>query len=181
MNIEKLSIELLSTSGTDELALTLLVGLINDVYAVAEADFWQSNYLRTTENQVIKSIENSEIIVAKYEGVIIASVNVQSIGGRVSKFGMLAVPPKYERNGIGGRLVSAAEAHALANGSSKMRLEILTPVEGKHRGKQVLGEWYLRLGYRFIKQFPFEKHVPEEAKFLKMPCYFNIYDKELSS
>jgi len=179
VDLTDVTIELLNEGGQHEPALTELAELINSVYRVAESDLWIDGYQRTDVETLKELIGNSEIIAAKLGGKTIACVHISSLGGVVFKFGMLSVPPKYEGKGIGGRLVEAAEVHALSLGANKMRLELLTPGEGQHKGKLALQEWYIRLGYVFVKERPFEKVAPNEAPNLRMSCFFDIYEKPL--
>lgn len=179
MIINELSIELTVLPDEEFVRVSDLVELVNEVYEVAEADFWRDGYLRTSFEEMEKAVKNGEIIAATWHGELVACVHVWSLNSTTSKFGMLSVSPKYEGNGIGRLLVSAAESLALNRGCRKMRLALLTPVEWEHSGKTVLKDWYLRLGYEFIRSFAFEKAVPQEAHKLKMPCTFNVYDKKL--
>ncbi|HIA05696.1 MAG TPA: GNAT family N-acetyltransferase [Flavobacteriales bacterium] len=180
VDLSKLTIELLSVEEVHGDTLTDLEELINSVYAVAEAEFWVTGYKRTNAEALLKAVQNSEVIGAKWKGDIIACVHLIVEGDGVAKFGMLSVPPKYEGNGIGGKLVKAAERYAFDSGCRKMKLELLTSKEWEHDGKQQLHEWYTRLGYVFIKQFLFEEVAPLEVQHLRTTCFFNIYEKEIA-
>ena len=180
VDLSKLTIELLSVEEVHGDTLTDLEELINTVYAVAEAEFWVTGYKRTNAEALLEAVQNSEVIAAKCKGDIIACVHLTMEGDSVAKFGMLSVPPKFEGNGIGGKLVKAAERHAFDSGCRKMRLELLTSKEWEHDGKQQLHEWYTRLGYVFIKQFLFEEVAPLEVQHLRTTCFFNVYEKEIA-
>jgi len=127
------------------------------------------------------AIGREEVIGAKFGGDIIACVRVEFIGSKVAKFGTLSVSPDFEGNGIGGLLVKAAENYAISRSCNKMRLELLTSTEWEHKGKQELHIWYSRLGYKFVTQFPFEEIAAQEAKSLRTPCFFNLYEKRLNA
>ena len=179
MDISKLTIELLRADDVKSQELTGLEGLINSVYAVAEAQFWVDGHNRTNASELLKAIQNSEIIGARWNGEVIACVHLTGYGRSTAKFGMLSVPIEYEGNGIGGQLVKAAEQHAFDSGYGKMRLAVLTSNELKHDGKLRLQEWYARLGYMFVKQFPFEEVAPEDVQYLRTTCFFDVYEKDL--
>ncbi|PCH88807.1 MAG: hypothetical protein COB88_03115 [Flavobacteriales bacterium] len=179
MDIQSITVDLLSAEQADDGVLLHLEALINRVYQIAEADFWQDDYLRTDVHILREAIKKAEILTASCEGEIVAGIHISPMSKRIGKFGMLAVLPKYEGFGIGRLLVKAAEAHAISLGCDRMRLDLLTPVKGQNEGKQQLHKWYTRLGYTFLRKMPFEKAVPSEAEFLKMPCFFNLYEKKL--
>ena len=179
MNISKLTIELLRAEEVDNLDFTGLEGLINSVYTVAESEFWVEGHNRTNTSYLLKAIQNSEVIVARLNGDITACVHVTMDGRGTAKFGMLSVPVQYEGNGIGGQLVKAAERHAFDSGCGKMRLEVLTSNELEHDGKQRLQDWYTRLGYVFMQQFPFDEVAPVDVQHLRTTCFFDVYEKDL--
>ena len=117
--------------------------------------------------------------MAELDNQIVGLIRVESIGEKISKFGMPTVPPEFEGKGIGGNLVDYAEALARKRGSNKMRLEILSPKEWTHKGKKMLESWYSREGYLPIEKASFEVVYPEEGKQLCTDCYFTLYEKTL--
>lgn len=179
MNISKLTIELLRIEEVENQELAGLERLINSVYAIAEAEFWVDGHNRTNASDLLKAVKNLEVIGARWNGEIIACVHLMMDGRGTAKFGMLSVPAEYEGNGIGGQLVKAAEQHACDSGCRKMRLEVLTSNELNHDGKQRLHEWYTRLGYVFVEQFPFEELAPVDVQHLRTTCFFDVYEKDI--
>jgi len=68
MDINKLSVELLSAEQSEADVLDHLVSLVNQVYKVAEANFWKDDYLRTDVQRLRKAVGKSGILTASYEG-----------------------------------------------------------------------------------------------------------------
>ncbi|MBL4755687.1 MAG: hypothetical protein JKY52_19100 [Flavobacteriales bacterium] len=68
MDINKLSVELLSAEQSEADVLDHLVSLVNQVYKVSEANFWKDDYLRTDVQRLRKAVGKSGILTASYEG-----------------------------------------------------------------------------------------------------------------
>ena len=179
MNLTHTHIKLLSNSENKSVDFDLLVSMINAVFEVAEGGLWQPGYLRTTPNDFADMVNKKEIVVAEFKDRIVGLVRLETISEKLSKFGMLTVKPEYEGRGIGGKLVDYAEDLARERGSNKMRLELLSPKEWTHDGKNMLESWYTREGYVPIERLSFEDVYPEEAPKLCTPCYFTLYEKTL--
>ncbi len=62
----------------------------------------------------------------------------------VAHMGQLGVDPDLRGQGIGTRLIAAAESHARAYNATELALDTAEPATH-------LIEWYKRLGYRFIE------------------------------
>ena len=60
---------------------------------------------------------------------------------------MLGVKEQLTGNGLGKKLITAAEGMAKEFGCTEMCCEILAPIEWVLKGKEDLHAWYLRMGY----------------------------------
>jgi len=99
-------------------------------------------------------IENAECFVAEYKGKIIATITFNmpdKTGGapwydrpEVAHFQQFAVEPKFQRHGIGARIMEFIEDYARKKGVVELALD--TSEKATH-----LIDWYKRLGYRFIE------------------------------
>ena len=167
-----------------------LVKLINGVYDVAESGMWKVKGFRTDTDEVRKLIEDGRLIVASHavdddedeHKNIIGCVKVERIVQEdCGEFGMLVVDEKCRTNGVGGKLVKAAEEWAAREGFTTMQLELLTPRTWKHPSKEFNRGWYTRLGYKALKTEPFEKGFAHLTQLLATTCDFTVYRKPLKS
>jgi dTDP-4-amino-4,6-dideoxy-D-galactose acyltransferase len=172
------SIELLLSQPPEE-ELDSLVKLINNVYDVAENGMWKSKGLRTNADEVRSIIEQRRLLVAKLpNNKFVGSVKVERME-KAGEFGMLVVDPEARSQGIGGKLVEAAEDWAKEQGFEEMQLELLTPRTWQQPSKEFNKLWYTRLGYIPQHTEPFEQDYPEFVRFLAADCDFTIWRKKL--
>jgi GNAT superfamily N-acetyltransferase len=82
-------------------------------------------------------------------------------------FGMLSIAPARQRQGLGRRLIEAAEARARGNGCRSMDLHIVDL-------RKELPDYYRRLGYEEQGTLPF----PDEER-TTLPCRFIVMSKRL--
>ena len=81
------------------------------------------------------------IIIAEDGPVIVGCVRVTDAGGELSSLGLLAVDPVRQTQGLGRRLIAAAEAEARSRFSAD-RMEMTVIVQ-----RTELIDWYARRGY----------------------------------
>ena len=190
----KISIEILREPPFE---LAALVRMINDVYDVAEDGMWKQKGLRTNENEIRTLIQEQRMIVAKLndhsssssgsssssnsnKSIIAGCVKVDRADKNTAgELGMLAVNPSVRGQGIGGKLIAAAEDWAKNQGYQRMQLELLTPRDWKNPSKEFNKGWYSRLGYIPQQKEPFEKDYADLVEFLATPCDFTIWKKDL--
>ena len=160
-----------------------LAKLINLVYAVAEEGMWKQinggPAPRTSEEEVHSLLAADRILIAKRGNLIIGSVCVRRLSPSLAEFGMLVAHPDCRGIGLGKALLNAAENYGRAGGAEIMQLELLTPKTWEHPVKAFLHQWYTRIGYKPMKQEPFEKTYAALAEQLAAPCNFTIYHKKL--
>ena len=97
--------------------------------------------------------------VSETERRLAAAVYV-TVTGEQGYFGMLAVGPGLQGQGIGKRMVRIAEAVAEAAGCTTMTMKIVNL-------REELGRWYRSLGYRETGTAPYA--VPRTVK---LACHF---------
>eukprot|EP00977_Amphora_coffeiformis_P002916 scaffold561_cov162-Amphora_coffeaeformis.AAC.17 len=160
--------------------LSQLVQLVNDVYDEAEAGMWQQRGVRTHEEELRGLIEDQRLIVAQRRNCWVGCVKVDTCENKTAgEFGMLVVDPQFRGQGVGGRLISAAETWARQRGYHVMQLELLTPRSWKQPSKEFNQQWYTRLGYVPRKTEPFERDYPHLINLLATECDFTIWTKSL--
>jgi GNAT superfamily N-acetyltransferase len=81
---------------------------------------------RTDEAEILARMQNGEFFLGCDEsGAVVASVYVE-LRGRRGYFGMLAVDPKRQGNGLGRKMVEAAEEYCRRKGCTEMDLTVLS-------------------------------------------------------
>jgi GNAT superfamily N-acetyltransferase len=140
-----------------------LAALISDAYRV-EAFFVTGN--RITADEVRRCLGSGSFLILDDADGIAGCVYVR-ITGETGYFGLLSTSPARQRQGIGARLVAAAEDRCRAAGCREMEIEVVDL-------RTELPPFYRRLGYteRGTRPFP----DPDRAT---RPCHFIVMRKEL--
>jgi len=139
-----------------------LAQLVNRAYAV-EQFFVEGD--RTDAAEIARMMQTGTFLVldrAADDGAdhgLAAAVYV-TVTGEQGYFGMLAVGPGLQGQGIGKRMVRIAEALAEAAGCTQMTMKIVNL-------REELGRWYRSLGYREVGITPYVAHRP-----VKRSCHF---------
>jgi len=120
---------------------------------------------RISTEKVRAMLNMGEFLVAE-DGGMAACVYVELQGER-GYFGLLAVDPGRQGNGLGRRLVEEAEERARAAGCKVMDLRIVNL-------RAELPAFYRRLGYVETRTEPFKADAEP-----KMPCHFIVMSKPL--
>lgn len=157
-----------------------MTNMINKVYAKAEQGLWRDNEIRTTNDDLKTFIKNGQIAAAKIGGQIIGCVRVQRIDQKTGGFGLLAVDDSYQGNGIGRKLIHFAEHQCEQARFPNIQIELLVPQEGPRPDKEVMKDWYMRLGYEPVRSENVEDLLPAVAEMLAVPCKFIVFEKELT-
>ena len=147
-----------------------LVELINHAYRIGEegilVDTADRPFARVMQQDVEAFIDQQKLLVAcmknsKEEGSILGCVKMDRVeeSGRqgtaaIGEWGCLAVSTNHQQQGLGRRLVEAAEETMRNQWKCKAaQLELLAPTNWKHSHKERLKEWYTRrMGYRLKVQ-----------------------------
>ncbi len=92
---------------------------------------------------------------------------------------MLVSSPNHRGIGIGSLLMKSIENWAKTNHYKTIQLELLKPIAYKHEDKEFLTSWYTQLGYKYISKTTYLDLYPKQASLLKVPCNFEIYQKNI--
>jgi GNAT superfamily N-acetyltransferase len=145
--------------------------MINAAYAAGEAGLWRPGTERISAPAVRDLLEAGELIVVHRDGALAGCVRVRELDADTAELGLLSAA--REGSGAGRELIARAEQWAREHGKTRMRLQLLVPVEGEHAFKVRLHDWYSRLGYRVTGREAF----PHES--LAAPCDLVNYEKGL--
>lgn len=143
-----------------------IVALVNQAYSVEE--FFVRGP-RTDAGQVAHDLERGGFLLSEGPEGIEGCVYVEPRGS-VGYFGLLAVAPSRQGQGLGRRLVAAAEAH-LRDGRCSI-VEILVV-----NWREDLFPFYARLGYAEAGAAPFPESDHER---LLRPSHFVVMRKVLA-
>jgi N-acetylglutamate synthase-like GNAT family acetyltransferase len=133
-----------------------IASLVNAAFSV-ERFFIEGE--RTNPDQVRALLQTGDFLLAEAEGSLIACVYVER-RGESGYFGLLAVDPTRQGQGLGARLVAAAEDHCRAAGCRVMELQIVNL-------RAELPAFYRARGYSETGTAPF----PGDSR-AKLPCHF---------
>jgi len=142
--------------------------VINRAYEV-EAFFKIGD--RTDEQEIARYLKKDTFLVAESApGQVGGTVRV-SARGADGHFGMLSVEPAFQGNGLGRRLVEAAESWAIERGCKRMWLEVVNL-------REELPPWYQKLGYEVTGTQPWPEDSLER---ISRDAHFIIMSKELAA
>lgn len=143
--------------------LPAMSALVNRAYRV-EAFFKAGD--RTDQESLRALMARGAFLLLEVNGVLAGSVYVEIKGSR-GYFGMLSIEPAFQKQGLGARLVRAAEQAARDAGCTEMELQVVNL-------RTELPAFYRRLGYaeEGTRAFP----DPSE---LTQPCHCVVMVKPL--
>lgn len=142
-----------------------LTRLINSAFMVEK--FIEGE--RTDEAEILARMQKGEFFLGCDEsGELVASVYIE-LRGRRGYFGMLAVDPKRQGNGLGRKMVEAAEEYCRAKGCTTLDLTVLSQ-------RSELLPIYRKLGY--IENGIEEFRPPRPLK-PGVECHCIVMSKEL--
>jgi len=121
---------------------------------------------RTNPDQITAMFQTGTFLLGEISGQLVGCVYLELRGDR-AYFGLLAVNPSRERQGIGRQLVNEAERRALA--AQCRAMDILTVSV-----RPELIPLYSKMGYAESGTAPFPANVPT-----KIPCHFIRMSKNL--
>jgi ribosomal protein S18 acetylase RimI-like enzyme len=156
-----------------------LLKLINSAYRGASArKGWThesdlvSGDIRTNPESLKEMIQNPNAVILKYtlNGEIVGSVYLEKQDHKMY-LGMLAVSPDIQAQGIGKKLMSAAEEHAEKMNCTTIHMTVITV-----RNKLIA--WYERKGYHKTGD---TKPFPNDGRFGMplQPIEFIVMEKQL--
>lgn len=139
-----------------------IVALVNEAYLV-EAFFVGGNRVEAPEIRELTTA--GELLVVEQDDQVVACVHV-SVRGEGGYFGMLAVHPRVQGQGIGHRLVAAAETRVREAGGRRMDIKVVNL-------RTDLLPLYDRLGYVATGTEPYTHRS------VLQPCHFILMTKRL--
>jgi ribosomal protein S18 acetylase RimI-like enzyme len=160
--------------------ITELTTLVNSAYRgeasrkgwTTEADLLDGD-LRTDEQSLSQLLENPNAVMLKFVSHthIIGCVYLEKQATALY-LGMLSVAPTAQAQGVGKKLLNAAEEYARQQGCQSV---VMTVISLRYE----LIEWYERHGYKGIGE---TKPFPENDRFGKarQPLEFIVLEKKLS-
>jgi GNAT superfamily N-acetyltransferase len=177
----RLEVRLLrAAASADTPLMQRIADLANEVYAVAERGLWAHGATRTTTAEIAELTRAGQVATASLNGELVGCVRVQRLDGDTGEFGMLAADAAHRGIGVGRELLRFAERKCRAEGLGTMQLELLVPRGWTHPAKELLADWYTRIGYRVARTGTIEEAYPGLAPLLATPCDFVIYRKRLN-
>ena len=121
---------------------------------------------RTDAADVRRLMQHGAFLVLEEDGVLVGAVYVKARAGS-GYFGMLSVDPSRQGEGLGRRLIDAAEEWCRTAGCAEMEIEVVSL-------RTELPPFYQRLGYVLTGTRPF----PDLHK-SRIQCEFLVMKKEL--
>ncbi len=140
-----------------------IAALVNAAYVV-EAFFKHGE--RTTAAEIQAMLRSGRFLLLEADGRPIGCVYVQTSGSR-GYFGMLSIDPAAQKQGLGARLLKAAEAECRTAGCTIMEIHVV------NLRKELL-DYYPRFGYVVVGTQEFPADEPTT-----MPCHFIVMRKPL--
>jgi len=141
-----------------------LTRLINAAFVVESVVFDGD---RVDAHKVRRYMDTGTFLLLEHGAHLAGCVYLET-QGTLGYLGLLSVDPSRQRNGLGRKLVTAAEDLAKANGCRRMNLRVISQ-------RAQLLPFYQRLGYTQTGTAPFAPNLPT-----KVPSHYIIMDKTLS-
>jgi N-acetylglutamate synthase-like GNAT family acetyltransferase len=148
-----------------EADLDAVLTLVNSAFQVER--FFKSRDRLDAEN-LVRHFKEGTFLLAEEDSDLAGCVYVSRHGDR-AYFGLLSVDPSYQKNGIGRRLVAAAEEFARETGARFMDLKLINL-------RTELPGIYEKLGYHICGTEPYPA---ERSHLLTQPVHFLCMSKEL--
>ena len=157
-----------------------LYQIIIEAYAQTEKEVWGENYVRVAKSAVLDYVNADEMLVAFLDGEIVGGIRCFELEDGAYSFSLLGADFKQAGKGIGRALIAAVEERAKAAGATEIRIEVLRAENIQVASKDILSDWYQRLGYPFVKTIDVFEVYNDKAKWAKLvnPSVFDCYLKQ---
>lgn len=156
-----------------------LYEIMRDAYARTESEIWGENYVRIPKQEFEQLIDQEIVFGAQADGRMVGTLYLKKINSEKSSFGLLGVDTTTEGQGIGSKLIEAAEDMAREEGAKEMIIDILRPKDFELSIKNRLRAWYEKKGYEYTHSENFQDRRPDRAVDLKVPSVFDCFRKKL--
>ena len=141
-----------------------ITALINLAYRVE--DFFKIGD-RTDTGEVLARMKKGTFLLLGDDGGPLAGCVYVDVQGNAGYFGMLSIDPARQGQGLGSRLIAAAEDYCRNAGCTAMELEVVDL-------RTELPPFYQKLGYSETGTRPFAAH-----EVTKLPCHYIVMSKPL--
>lgn len=175
-------IKVVERNSIPESDIERLFEIMLHAYAETEKEIWGENYSRMSRSEFDQLIDQGQIIGAWIDGVPVGSIFTAPLYESTWSLGLFSVDFDFQGQGIGRKLMQAAEEMASTNGATQMELEILRPENEELEIKKVLHNWYEGMGYGLFLSQSFADRKPskaDKALMLIQPSVFDCYRKKL--
>jgi GNAT superfamily N-acetyltransferase len=122
---------------------------------------------RTDEADVLARMKKAAFLLLEDDAGTLAGCVYVAVHGETGYFGMLSIDPARQGQGLGSRLIAAAEDYCRNKGCREMELEVVDL-------RTELPPFYQRFGYAASGTRPFP-----DSEFAKLPCHFIVMSKPL--
>ncbi|MBD3638195.1 MAG: GNAT family N-acetyltransferase [Crocinitomicaceae bacterium] len=156
-----------------------LYQIITHAYEETEKVMWGEGYVRMERKEFLKCIDRDEVIIALLGGKIVGGIRYYHLKDNTWSFSLLAADFNEKGKGIGRKLVEEVEQIIKSKGGDFIHIEVLRPIKEKVEAKEVISQWYKRMGYELVKEISLEDLYPEKIDLLKTPSVFDCYLKKL--
>ena len=129
----------------------VLVFNINTNYSKTEKEFWGFGVERTSVEKFQKEILTNTVLVYFENDQPLGTV-VYKVKEGEAMFGMLSVNTDQHGKRIGSLLYKEMEKQLRELNISKLKLEILVPRSYESSYKNMILNWYLRIGYKIYER-----------------------------
>jgi GNAT superfamily N-acetyltransferase len=124
---------------------------------------------RTDEDDVRARMDKGAFLILEDDDGALAGCVYVAVTDDTGYFGMLSIDPARQGQGLGSRLIAAAEDHCRAAGCGTMELEVVNL-------RTELPPFYRRFGYVESGHRPFT-----DTDRAKLPCHFIVMSKPLTT
>lgn len=161
----------------DPLDIERICNLVNGIYVTAEEGIWRPDKNRIEPQELNEKKKTHDVYLAWAGDEIVGTVCGIKESTDIYRFEMLSVEPKMREFGVGSQLVEHIEKRATELGCNEIQFELLHPTQWAHPGKERMKSWYLKRGYKIIRQAPVEEFYPQSLKYLITEANFTIWSK----
>ena len=167
--------------GITEEQVERLYAIIIQAYAETEKEIWGEGYVRVSREDFQEMIEKDEIFVALLKGKIVGGIRMFQLGEKIWSFSLLGADFKHKGQGIGRALIEKVEEETIKRNGDRIRIEVLRAEGIEVVSKEILSNWYQKLGYELVKTIDVFEVYNDAEKWSKLvnPSVFDCYEKVL--
>ncbi|UKN02307.1 GNAT family N-acetyltransferase [Paracrocinitomix mangrovi] len=158
-----------------------LYDIIIHAYRETESEIWGENYVRVSEQEFGACIDRDEILVAFLDGKVVGGIRYFHLRDKTWTFSLLGADFNQKGKGIGRALIDAVEEKVKEKGGDRIHIEVLRAEDIDVESKNILSNWYQRLGYDLVKTIDVFEVYDDADKWNKLanPSVFDCYLKAL--